>query len=68
MTQPKQLCEAFVFSRPKKPVRSCTYPAKYRYQPGRFRVEYLCGIHARRVKGSVNLTALERTNDATDGG
>ena len=43
-----------------KPLRQCTNPAKYRYDAGRGRIEYLCGVHARVYKGSENLTPLKK--------
>jgi hypothetical protein len=49
---PSQLCDVFIFPKPgfPKPIVQCKNPAKYRYQVTKGRVEYLCGVHARRLK------------------
>ena len=53
----EKLCCDFVWSRG-QPLVSCKNPAKYKYQITRFRVEYLCGVHARRFRESPNLAPL----------
>jgi len=57
----KKLCDEIVWS--KDDVRHyCTNPAKYRYKVKRSMVEHLCGVHARRFKGSPNLTPYTEDN------
>ena len=59
-----KLCYGLVWN--SEPLRRCTNPAKYRYDAGRGRIEYLCGVHAQVYKGSENLTPLPKEGGSRD--
>lgn len=50
-----KLCTELVYS---TPVRQCTHPAKYVYATVRGRIDFLCGVHARRFQGIPNLKPI----------
>ena len=48
-------CDCYLETRSRT---KCPHPAKYKYQVVVGSADYLCGLHARRFRGSPSLTPL----------